>query len=234
MSITQPQRINFFGNPRTITVDQFQSLPHIDQETIKVFKSYMINPNLSSKFISLKNEVKNLQDVEKALAQEPERSIKHKIISLCLLVASIGLIASAIILGCLIQPQLALIGLASMIPSIAALSIVGLTDPTDGTGDAFGIVLFPICWHQLRYAFSAFTHVRDLTKRKRSIEQSLPGSLQQVQQIVSQKSAIEKGIVTELNNMDIKDLNCSLNFTRINQLRVALRELNRAEEFFKN
>lgn len=230
MCIIQPQRIDFFGSTRIISVEQFQSLPEMNETTIEVFKNYMGCFNPAQKAISLKNQVKSLQCVESKLAQEPKKSTKDKCLSLILLAVKVSITATAIILGTVVNPALGFIGLAGVITSIIACAITGMRCPD---ADGFAIAMFPLCLHEFTFIYDAFTYKRDLVKGKECVEQYLKDSLQIVREVVSKKAVIEQGINQELAKINIMNFEANIDYNRVKQLHVALRELNKAEKFIK-
>lgn len=155
----------------------------------------------------------------------------------------VSIIATAVLLACLVNPALLFPLFAAVIPTTAAgfmtccSSIRYAPDVRKGDSDRRG---FPIpILGECFYVYKAFTSYKKyklptIADRENTVEeakQTLNSDVQRLQAVQKHKKAIEEGIKKEIKSIDNTKLNADM--TRITALRAALKSLEEIDAFMK-
>lgn len=215
------------------------SLPNLPVETTKIFSLY--GPSFEEKPCSIKNSVDSLQSAQKKLLNGPKEIRKakifdkmHKIIAITLLALTVAIIATAAILGTLVNPALGAIAFALIATWI--LSSIKM-HAEDSRYVDYDPRLLPLV-SEIHYVYKAFTTkkfkiptIEQRELNEQNAKNHLVETLEKLRELQEQKEQVVEGIEQELRGIDLT--RADANMARVNELRAALASLEKIEEFLE-
>lgn len=234
MQVNQPTFID-----RTLKLDS-AVLPALPQSTINIFCQY--SPSFESTPCNIKNSVSSLELATKSLAEGPQKIRSahlqakiHKILSITLLAITVSLIATAIILGVLLNPVFGMIFTGVIVTCIASTVLKHYLEEIETEDDETKPL--PLLTDVL-YVEKAFTtkkfQVPSLDDRQQSIQkarQLLDDDLNRLQTLQRLKAQVEQGITQELRSIDLAKSGADR--VRVNELRSALASFAHIDTFIE-
>jgi hypothetical protein len=214
-----------------------ENIPEMNNSILGIYKSFLpaqTNISISPNNLNLKNRCTELKDLKEKLENLEKHDSWHKGLSIALLITTIliitAVVAVAIVAWTHGSVEVAffspvIIYLMGIIPGLIAnkqnrkLSLSKYQDTE---------TMIPLL-DEIIFVYNAYSYKKNIGKRLDDQCQNIVQTMEGMKNIVAHKATIEKGIYRELAQTNIFDVNSNLDLKRIESLRAALKELNKAE-----
>lgn len=211
-------------NLSTSQVDaNFETVPQMSSHILDIYEKHAPNWEKSNKWnlplqdLPLRRKVENLNELHQALNEAKKNETLHKVLSIALLAISVTIIAVAIILAITVQPELILVFMGTFVPAIIAFVLSDVDD------------FFVPILSEGYYIYKSFHRVDTIEQETNKNIEYIDNANKKIKKLLSHKEEIEKGIRSELEKVDIINLDPSPDWKHVQNLREALKELQKAE-----
>ena len=225
MSTNNINSIYSIINDSKIETDQVPQMPDRILDIYKEHANDWDKPENTD--FCFRSKVVDLNKFNKVLEKAKNYNIFHKVMSLTLLAVSVAILATAVILACVINPGFLLILVGGVITGMTALLIdVSAYNPEleiDGP-----LAPFP-CLFESIYVYDAFKGVNRLEKQMNTKIKDLDNRSEPLRILLKNKDTIKQSIKTKFENINITNIEEEFDLGQVNELRWALKELNKAE-----
>lgn len=224
--------LNVTNNPNIYTKMsslERENLPEISHKMLNDCKDFApIWQTPSHENLQLRSRVNHVSKLDKIIADAKENSSFHKKLSLALLAASVAIIATTIIVASVAANPVA----AILIGTFACLITAFIADQQSMSfkeyqGSPCQFVV-PVLLEIINICV-VFSGTKHLEKRREEHIQDLQTAVGNLRILLKHKPAIVDGIQKELEKVDVLNVDTTFDPLRIQDLRVIMRELEKAD-----
>lgn len=214
---------NYYSTIKNMEIEQ---IPQISNPILDIYAKHVNCAFKPKKMdLNLQSRVEDLNKFNHVIEKAKNSSTFHKVMSVCLLAASVSLIATGIILACAIDPLFGLIGAGAIFSSISAQCMHDSNFKYPATPRNGGLTLPGL--DESIYVFDAFFGTKHLENQLNKKLEPLNERIEMLKKLLENHSVIKQGIEAELKQIDITKIDV-LDVNRIEQLKMATIQLNKA------
>jgi hypothetical protein len=212
----------YYSEIKNIEIEQ---IPQITNPVLDVFAKH-VNCAFKPKNmdLNLKGRMSELNKMDQVIEKAKNSNTFHKVMSICLLAATVSMMVAGTILTFAVNPLYALLTAGAILSSITAqyLDDKAFRDPNVSRHGGYALPII----EEAIYIADAFGGTKRLEKQMNAKLEPLNERLEMLKKLLENHPIIRQGIQKELQQMDLTKDNVDIN--RIIQLKSALYELNKA------